>query len=76
MNRAPLSKRCLATAVLGLAAATTFATLCSAQSTATTPPDMSEVAGGDRRALIDGGESPDLFLMYTGDVIGYLDPCG
>ncbi len=29
-----------------------------------------------RRALIDPGESPDLFLLYTGDVIGYLDPCG
>jgi len=29
-----------------------------------------------RRALIDSGESPDLFLLYTGDVIGYLDPCG
>ena len=30
----------------------------------------------DRRALIDDGESPDLFLLQTGDVIGYLDPCG
>ena len=29
-----------------------------------------------RRALIAPGESPDLFLLYTGDVIGYLDPCG
>jgi len=29
-----------------------------------------------RRALIATGESPDLFLLYTGDVIGYLDPCG
>ena len=25
---------------------------------------------------IDGGDSPSLFLLYTGDVIGYLDPCG
>jgi hypothetical protein len=30
----------------------------------------------DRRALIADGEPPDLFLLQTGDVIGYLDPCG
>ena len=30
----------------------------------------------NRRALIDSGPSPDLFLLQTGDVIGYLDPCG
>jgi len=29
-----------------------------------------------RQALIATGDSPDLFLLYTGDVIGYLDPCG
>ena len=23
-----------------------------------------------------GGVPPDLFLVYTGDVIGYIDPCG
>ena len=28
------------------------------------------------RALIADGNPPDLFLLYTGDVIGYLDPCG
>jgi hypothetical protein len=27
-------------------------------------------------ALIVSGREPDLFLLYTGDVIGYLDPCG
>jgi hypothetical protein len=26
--------------------------------------------------LIRGGEPPELFLLYTGDVIGYLGPCG
>jgi hypothetical protein len=26
--------------------------------------------------LISSGPDPDLFLMYTGDVIGYLDACG
>jgi hypothetical protein len=29
-----------------------------------------------RKALIASGEAPDLFLLYTGDVIGYVDPCG
>jgi hypothetical protein len=27
-------------------------------------------------ALVVSGPAPDLFLLYTGDVIGYLDPCG
>jgi hypothetical protein len=27
-------------------------------------------------ALVRGGNAPDAFLLYTGDVIGYLDPCG
>ena len=27
-------------------------------------------------ALVIGGPAPELFLLYTGDVIGYLDPCG
>ena len=27
-------------------------------------------------ALIKEGQPPALFLMYTGDVIGYLEPCG
>jgi hypothetical protein len=27
-------------------------------------------------SLIAEGEAPDLFLLYTGDVIGLLDPCG
>jgi hypothetical protein len=30
----------------------------------------------DRKALIASGVAPDLFLLSTGDVIGYLDPCG
>ena len=29
-------------------------------------------AGG----LVKGGESPDLHLIFTGDVIGYIEPCG
>ncbi len=35
-------------------------------------PDRPE----DAKALIAQGESPDLLMVYSGDVIGYLDPCG
>ena len=28
------------------------------------------------RGLIPPGDAPALDLIYTGDVIGYLDPCG
>jgi len=31
--------------------------------------------GADTSFFADG-PSPDLFLLYTGDVIGYIDPCG
>jgi hypothetical protein len=37
---------------------------------------VDEDAAAPRRSLIASGETPDLFLIYTGDVIGYLDPCG
>ena len=36
-----------------------------------TPP-ATPVGGG----LIKDGQPPALFLLYTGDVIGYLEPCG
>jgi len=26
--------------------------------------------------LVTGGSRPDVVVMYTGDVIGYLAPCG
>jgi hypothetical protein len=31
---------------------------------------------GAPKPLIAGGRQPDMLLMYTGDVIGYVDPCG
>ena len=31
---------------------------------------------GSKRDLIASGDSPDLFIVYTGDVIGYIEPCG
>ncbi len=27
-------------------------------------------------ALVVSGPAPEFFLLYTGDVIGYLEPCG
>ena len=27
-------------------------------------------------ALVAPGDAPELDLLYTGDVIGYLEPCG
>lgn len=26
--------------------------------------------------MVPAGETPQLVLLYTGDVIGYIDPCG
>ena len=40
------------------------------------PAPVAEATPTQPTALIEGGEAPDLFLVYTGDVIGYLDPCG
>ena len=41
-----------------------------------TPTAGAEAAGQAQRALIAAGDAPDLFLLYTGDVIGYVDSCG
>jgi hypothetical protein len=28
------------------------------------------------QGLVAGGKAPDLIMLYTGDVIGHVDPCG
>jgi hypothetical protein len=33
-------------------------------------------AGDPTANLVSAGATPDLILVYTGDVIGYIDPCG
>ena len=33
-------------------------------------------AQGPPGGLVQGGDPPELLLLYTGDVIGYLEPCG
>jgi hypothetical protein len=74
MRRIPSERsRLRAGIVLGCA----IAVAASLPTWSQTPSEDSPPADeGSRRALIDDGESPDLFLLYTGDVIGYIDPCG
>ncbi len=51
----------------------TVATLLAiALTAAVAAPSMAQT----RRALIASGDNPYLMLLYTGDVIGYVDPCG
>ncbi len=28
------------------------------------------------QALVASGRAPDLIVLYTGNVVGYLEPCG
>ncbi len=37
---------------------------------------VSAQPAGSRRDLIADGDRPGLFMVYTGDVIGYIEPCG
>jgi hypothetical protein len=58
------------TATGGLLAAATAAALFAGLTFAPRPAQ-----GADSSFFADG-PPPDLFLLYTGDVIGYIDPCG
>jgi len=44
------------------------------------PPPESQTIGQSfqppQGALIAPGKAPDLFLLFTGDVLGFVDPCG
>jgi hypothetical protein len=39
-------------------------------------PVLAQQASAPAGGLIRPGEAPQLSLVYSGDVIGYLDPCG
>jgi len=54
-------------AMLSLIAVAAGAPAAAQEGVSTSPP-----AG----ALVAPGDAPDLTLLYTGDVIGYVDPCG
>jgi len=79
MRRRPIRRRRLTLALVGCTVAAALVTLSWAQSNPARPGS----AAGRRAptaqapsALVASGDVPDLFLLYTGDVIGYLDPCG
>lgn len=53
-----------------------FAGWAHAQQPAPAPssaPRSLAIPGG---ALVAPGSPPDLTILYTGDVVGYLEPCG
>ena len=64
----------LATVALALAALAAGSGVAQAQAQA--EGDGQESFRPPRGAMIAPGPAPDLTLLYTGDVIGYLDPCG
>lgn len=37
---------------------------------------QSDAEVAERPPILMNGQSPDLMAFYTGDVIGYLAPCG
>jgi hypothetical protein len=43
------------------------------QSSLETPPPVGDL---DEGPLVVPGDPPDLILIYTGAVVGYVDPCG
>jgi hypothetical protein len=54
-------------ALLTLLAVAAAAPVAAQEGVSTAPPPG---------ALVAPGDAPDLTLLYTGDVIGYVDPCG
>ena len=64
----------LAVAALAVAAILAAAGVSAAPPPQTLPPGRSlDPPGG---VLVAPGSAPDLIFLYTGDVIGYVDPCG
>lgn len=57
---------------LGIAIALGLAGCFGAAAQGTSAPSHVPPAG----ALVAPGEAPQVGLLYTGDVVGYIDPCG
>ena len=55
------------------AASLTVAVAASAQAPV---PVLHQPAGTGQTGLVAPGRSPELEILATGDVIGYLEPCG
>jgi hypothetical protein len=79
MRRRSESSRRLTAVLLGSALSAAALSPLWAQSKTTDPGAAAARrlrTGQPRTALVASGDTPDLFLLYTGGVIGYLDPCG
>ena len=75
MLRESTHRRRLGLILSGLVLPTLCGSLIQAQTAQ--PGATSKLPGSAQRSsLIASGDTSDLCLLYTGDVIGYLDPCG
>jgi hypothetical protein len=43
---------------------------------ALSPAPLAASSPESETGLINAADPPDLFLIHSGDVIGYIDPCG
>jgi hypothetical protein len=67
---------CSATLAAGLLAVGVLAADVPAPGAPPAPPSIPrslDVPGG---SLVAAGPAPELDLLYTGDVVGYIEPCG
>jgi len=53
-----------------------FALSINARAQAEQTPPVPQAHHTKPQPLVAPGEPPDLVMFYTGDVIGYLTPCG
>jgi hypothetical protein len=72
MRRSPRSAARILVAAAALAAAGAWAEAPPPTGGASPPRSLEPPAD----VLVASGAAPDLIFLYTGDVIGYLEPCG
>jgi hypothetical protein len=73
MSRVPARAAWALVAAAALCAAGAWAQEASKPSAAALPARSLEPPPG---ALVAAGGAPDVIFLYTGDVIGYIEPCG
>jgi hypothetical protein len=71
-TRSLRSAALLLAAAAVLSASVAFAQLKPPATAGSTPRSLEPPAD----VLVASGPAPDLILLYTGDVIGYVEPCG
>ena len=57
-------------------AAASLALALSAGAQAPTVPTPAPATVAPQGGLVTPGRSPELEILFTGDVVGYLEPCG